>query len=72
MKIDNKEFKTKNGNIINYYEIDNEKPPLLIIHAQGTNANSYEKVISKLSSSNFLSVHSSNFSYSSLSIKSSL
>ncbi len=49
MKIVNKEFKTKNGNIINYYEIDNEKPPLLIIHAQGTNANSYEKVISKLS-----------------------
>ena len=49
MKIDNKKFKTKSGNIINYYEINNEKPPLLIIHAQGTNAFSYEKVLDKLS-----------------------
>lgn len=49
MKIENKKFKTKSGNIINYYEINNEKPPLLIIHAQGTNAFSYEKVLDKLS-----------------------
>ena len=49
MKIENKKYKTKAGNIINYYEIDNENPPLLIIHAQGTNANSYKNVVSKLS-----------------------
>ena len=49
MKIENKKFKTKSGNIINYYEINNDKPPLLIIHAQGTNACSYKKVLNKLS-----------------------
>lgn len=43
MKIENKKFKTKSGNIINYYEINNDNPSLLVIHAQGTNACSYEK-----------------------------
>ena len=49
MKIENKKFKTKSGNIINYYEINNDNPPLLVIHAQGTNAYSYEKILDKLS-----------------------
>ena len=45
----NKEFITKDHNIINYYEIKNDKPFLFMIHAQGTNALSYVKVIKKLS-----------------------
>lgn len=49
MKEKSIEYNTKRGNTINYYEIKNDNQPLLIIHAQGTNANSYEKVISKLS-----------------------
>lgn len=48
MKLINKQFKTKDNNIINYYEIDNHKPILLIIHAQGTNAKSYSKIIKNL------------------------
>lgn len=49
MNLINKQFKTKDNSIINYYEIENNKPVLLIIHAQGTNAISYSKVIKALS-----------------------
>ena len=49
MNLINKQFKTSDNNIINYYEIDNGNPTLLIIHAQGTNASSYSKVIKDLS-----------------------
>ena len=49
MKLINKQFITNDNNIINYYEIENTKPVLLIIHAQGTNAMSYLKVIKRLS-----------------------
>ena len=49
MNLINKQFKTNDNNIINYYETDNNKPILLIIHAQGTNATSYLKVIKDLS-----------------------
>lgn len=46
----NKQFRTKDGNIINYYETDsNYKPILLIIHAQGTNASSYSNITKDLS-----------------------
>lgn len=45
----NKHFITKDSNVINYYETNNDKPILLIIHAQGTNAMSYLKVIKDLS-----------------------
>ena len=48
MNLLNKQFKTSDNNIINYYEINNNKPILLIIHAQGTNSMSYAKVIKKL------------------------
>lgn len=51
MDLLNKQFKTKDENIINYYEIENTNPILLIIHAQGTSSDSYEKVIDKLSKS---------------------
>ena len=37
MNLINKQFKTGDNNIINYYEIDNGNPTLLIIHAQTQN-----------------------------------
>lgn len=49
MYLTNKQFITNDNNIINYYEIDNNKPILLIIHAQGTNATSYLKIVKNLS-----------------------
>lgn len=50
MDLINKQFKTNDNNMINYYETNNNnKPILLIIHAQGTNALSYLKVIKDLS-----------------------
>lgn len=49
MKLINKHFMTKDSNVINYYETNNDNPILLIIHAQGTNAMSYLKVIKNLS-----------------------
>lgn len=49
MKLINNQFKTTDNNIINYYETNNNKPILLIIHAQGANAFSYSKVIKNLS-----------------------
>ena len=50
MYLVNKQFRTSDNNIINYYETDNNnKPILLIIHAQGTNAVSYLKVAKDLS-----------------------
>lgn len=48
MKINENDFKIKN-NIIHYYEVVNNKPNLLIIHAQGTSSMSYKNVINKLS-----------------------
>lgn len=49
MYLANKQFMTNDNNIINYYELDNSNPILLIIHAQGTNASSYFKVAKDLS-----------------------
>jgi len=49
MNLTNKQFRTSDNNIINYYEIDNSNPILLIIHAQGTNASSYSNVLKDLS-----------------------
>ena len=49
MNLINKQFITSDNSTINYYEIDNSNPILLIIHAQGTNAISYSKVVKKLS-----------------------
>ena len=39
----------KNVPNINYYEWDNDNPILLIIHAQGTNAENYSDVVKDLS-----------------------
>lgn len=49
MKLVNNQFKTSDNNIINYYEIKNSNHMLLLIHAQGTNAMSYLKIVKKLS-----------------------
>lgn len=49
MKLENFQYETDDGNIINYYEGDNDNPLLLIIHAQGTNAESYSDVVKDLS-----------------------
>lgn len=49
MYLVNKQFKTSDNSIINYYETDNNKPKLLIIHAQGTNVVSYSKIVKDLS-----------------------
>lgn len=49
MKLENFQFETDDGNIINYYEGDNDNPLLLIIHAQGTNAENYFNVVKDLS-----------------------
>lgn len=49
MNIINEIYKTKDNNIINYYEIKNNNPLLIMIHGQGTNSNSFKNVINKLS-----------------------
>ena len=49
MKLENFQYGTDDGNIINYYEGDNDNPILLIIHAQGTNAENYSYVVKDLS-----------------------
>jgi pimeloyl-ACP methyl ester carboxylesterase len=49
MKLENFQYETGDGNIINYYESGNDNPLLLIIHAQGTNAENYSNVVKDLS-----------------------
>lgn len=49
MELVNKQFKTSGDNIVNYYEVLNDKPLLLIIHAQGTSSVSYFKILRGLS-----------------------
>ena len=49
MKIKNEQYKIDDNSILNYYEIKNNKPELLFLHAQGTNSLSFMRVVSKLS-----------------------
>jgi pimeloyl-ACP methyl ester carboxylesterase len=49
MKPENFQYETDDGNIINYYEVENANPLLLIIHAQSTNSSSYSDVVKDLS-----------------------
>lgn len=49
MKINNKQFKIDENSILNYYETENDKTKLLLLHAQGTNSLSFMNVINKLS-----------------------
>lgn len=51
MNLINKKYITSDNSVINYYEINNNNPILLIIHAQGTSALSYLKVTKELSKS---------------------
>ena len=49
MKIKNEQYKIDDNSILNYYEIKNNKPELLFLHAQGTDSLSFMRVVSKLS-----------------------
>ena len=49
MKISNKQYKIDDNSIINYYEIENTKPKLILLHAQGTDSLSFINITKKLS-----------------------
>ena len=49
MRVNNEQYKINDNSILNYYEIKNDKPKLLLIHAQGTDSLSFMNVIGKLS-----------------------
>lgn len=49
MMLEKKQYKIDEKSILNYYELKNNKPKLLLIHAQGTDSLSYQNVIAKLS-----------------------
>ena len=49
MQIINNQYKIDDNSVLNYYEINNDKPKLLLLHAQGTNSLSFMNVIKKLS-----------------------
>lgn len=43
------EYKINNKDTLYYYEVENDKPKLLLLHAQGTNSLSFKNVVPKLS-----------------------
>lgn len=49
MKINESEYKVDDNSILYYYEIKNDKPKLLLLHAQGTDSMSYKACLNKLS-----------------------
>lgn len=49
MKINTSQYKIDDNSVLNYYEIKNDKPKLLLLHAQGTDSLSFMNVIGKLS-----------------------
>ena len=49
MKVNNAQYKIDDNSVLNYYEIKNDKPKLLLLHAQGTDSLSFMNVIGKLS-----------------------
>ena len=49
MKVNNAQYKIDDNSILNYYEIKNDKPKLLLLHAQGTDSLTFMNVIGKLS-----------------------
>ena len=48
MRVNNEQFKIDDKSVLNYYEIKNDNPKLLLIHAQGTDSLSFINVIDKL------------------------
>lgn len=48
MKVINAQHKIEDNSILNYYEIGSSKPKLLLLHAQGTNSLSFQRVADKL------------------------
>lgn len=49
MKIINNKYVVYKNSILNYYEIQNDNPKLLMLHAQGTDSMSFKNVLKKLS-----------------------
>ncbi len=49
MKIYNYKYEIDENSILNYYEVKNDNPKLLLLHAQGTNSNSFSNCIKKIS-----------------------
>lgn len=47
--MENKQYKIDENSILNYYEVENDKEKLLLLHAQGTNSKSFFNVVNKLS-----------------------
>ena len=47
--MENKQYKLDENSILNYYEVENNKEKLLLLHAQGTNSRSFFNVLNKLS-----------------------
>lgn len=47
--MENKQHKLDENSILNYYEVENDKEKLLLLHAQGTNSKSFFNVVNKLS-----------------------
>ena len=48
MKIHNAQYKVDDSSILNYYEVGTAENKLLLLHAQGTNSCSFDKVVKKL------------------------
>ena len=48
MRIHNEKYKVDDSSILNYYEVGNAENKLLLLHAQGTNSCSFDKVVKKL------------------------
>ena len=49
MNIINNKYVVYKNSIFNYYEIQNDNPKLLMLHAQGTDSMSFKNVLKKLS-----------------------
>ncbi len=47
-KLTNKQYISNSKDILNYYELENDKPLLLILHAQATNSTSFFKLVKML------------------------
>lgn len=49
MRIYNDKYVIDENSVLNYYEVKNNKPKMLLLHAQGTDSMSFKKCIGKLS-----------------------
>ena len=49
MKINNLQYKIDDKSVLNYYEVESDKPKLLLLHAQGIDSLSFMNIVKKLS-----------------------